>query len=83
MSSLGSLSGGEQLAVGTRDPAKKSRRRKSKSGVKLKKPREVLINDQEYEEIDDLKPVSVTGLSFSVTFCLFFFLNMFLGSVSL
>ncbi|GBM62945.1 hypothetical protein AVEN_160225-1 [Araneus ventricosus] len=60
VSSLTSHSGAEQLAVGTKDPAKKNRRRKSKTGKKSKKIREVLINDQQHEETDVPQPVVVT-----------------------
>ncbi|XP_055932699.1 serine/threonine-protein kinase 11-interacting protein-like isoform X1 [Argiope bruennichi] len=61
VSSLTSQSGAEQLAVGTKDPTKKNCRRKSKTGKKLKKTREVLINEQAYEESDVIsQPVTVT-----------------------
>ncbi|CAL1296876.1 unnamed protein product [Larinioides sclopetarius] len=57
VSSLTSYSGTEQLAVGTKDTTKKDRRRKSKTGKKSKKTREVLINDQQYEDTDVPQPV--------------------------
>lgn len=57
VSSLTSQSGTEQIAVGTH----KSRRRKSKAGKKIKKTREVLINENRDQDNDFQKTTDIAG----------------------
>ncbi|GIX96402.1 hypothetical protein CDAR_392611 [Caerostris darwini] len=62
VSSLTSQSGAEQIAKGTKDPDKKNRRRKSKMKKKALISREVLINEQNFEETDAV-PQPVTTVA--------------------